>query len=125
MTTDAAARISDTDREAVASLLSTALGEGRLTVAEYDERLQDAYRATTAQDLETLTVDLPVPTVEAEAADRSEQSHHWRNWIGMSLFFVALWAWGSIQSGHLLFFWPLFIILFSGIGMGCWRPGRK
>lgn len=125
MNTDAAARISDADREAVATRLSAALGEGRLTVAEYDERLHGAYLATTERDLVSLTADLPVPQPAAAPSPPPSTQQHWRAWFGSSLFFVAIWAWGSIYSGQLLFFWPLFIILFSGVGMGCLRPGRK
>ena len=55
-------RASDADRERIAKILHDAMGEGRLTIAELDERLQSAYAAKTLGDLEPLTADLPVTT---------------------------------------------------------------
>jgi hypothetical protein len=53
-------RASDADRERVAKILHDAMGEGRLTLAELDERLQSTYAAKTLGDLVPLTADLPV-----------------------------------------------------------------
>ena len=55
-------RAGDTDREAVAAALGTHMAAGRLTLAEYDERLTRAYAATTFGELAELTADLPAPT---------------------------------------------------------------
>lgn len=52
-------RASDADRDAVVERLRRALGQGRLTVAEFDERAAAAYAAKTHGDLEALTRDLP------------------------------------------------------------------
>ena len=52
-------RISDEDRHRVAEVLREAAGEGRLDLAELDERLEAAYAARTYADLEPLTADLP------------------------------------------------------------------
>lgn len=52
-------RVSDADREAIAARLRHAAGEGRLTLAETDERLAGAYAARFAEDLDTLVRDLP------------------------------------------------------------------
>lgn len=53
-------RASDADRERVANLLHQAVGEGRLTIDELDERLQGVYQAKTLGDLVPFTADLPV-----------------------------------------------------------------
>ncbi|MEB3371139.1 DUF1707 SHOCT-like domain-containing protein [Saccharopolyspora mangrovi] len=66
-------RASDADRERVAQRLRTALDEGRLSVTEYDERLQGAYGATTLGELEPLTSDLPEPKPSPELVAREEQ----------------------------------------------------
>lgn len=55
-----AARAGDADREAVAERLRIAAGEGRIDLAELDERLTQAYAAKTYGQLETLVADLPV-----------------------------------------------------------------
>ncbi|MQA11710.1 MAG: DUF1707 domain-containing protein [Pseudonocardiaceae bacterium] len=52
-------RASDADRERVAQVLNTAMSEGRITVAELDERLQAVYAAKTLGDLTPITSDLP------------------------------------------------------------------
>ena len=53
-------RVSDTDRHQVAEILRQAAGEGRIDLAELDERLEATYAAKTYADLVPLTVDLPV-----------------------------------------------------------------
>jgi hypothetical protein len=52
-------RCSDTDRERVAEALRVAAGDGRLTLSELEDRLEQAYSATTYGDLQHLTSDLP------------------------------------------------------------------
>ncbi|PVZ13157.1 DUF1707 SHOCT-like domain-containing protein [Actinomycetospora cinnamomea] len=52
-------RAGDADREAVAAVLRDALGEGRLDLAEVDERLARAYAARTYAELDPLVADLP------------------------------------------------------------------
>jgi hypothetical protein len=54
-------RISDSDRQAAANRLRTAQDEGRLPVAEYDDRLGKLYQAVTYGDIEMLFRDLPQP----------------------------------------------------------------
>ncbi|WP_247615463.1 DUF1707 SHOCT-like domain-containing protein [Streptomyces tagetis] len=52
-------RVADTDREAVAERLRDAMGEGRLSLDELEERLDRAFAAKTFGDLEPLVADLP------------------------------------------------------------------
>ncbi|WP_214368469.1 DUF1707 domain-containing protein [Pseudonocardia sp. H11422] len=54
-------RLSDADREAAAQRLNVAMGEGRITLAELEERLDMVYRALTFADLEPPLADLPLP----------------------------------------------------------------
>ncbi len=54
-------RASDAEREQIADVLRQAAGEGRLTVAELDERLDAAYAAVTHEDLDRLVADVVVP----------------------------------------------------------------
>lgn len=54
-------RASDAERERIAEALRVAVAEGRLTMEEFDERLDAAYRARTHAELEPLVRDLPVP----------------------------------------------------------------
>lgn len=52
-------RASNQDRERVAQVLHTAMAEGRLTVAELQERLDSVYASKTLAELEPITRDLP------------------------------------------------------------------
>jgi len=58
-------RASDAERERVAQILHNAMGEGRLTIAELDERLQQVYAAKTLGDLVPMTADLPINAASA------------------------------------------------------------
>ena len=55
-----AVRAGDADREAVAERLRIAAGDGRIDLAELDDRLAQAYAAKTYGQLEVLVADLPV-----------------------------------------------------------------
>ncbi|MER6910633.1 DUF1707 domain-containing protein [Streptomyces sp. NPDC000594] len=56
-------RASDSERERVAERLREAVAEGRLTMEEFEERLEAALGARTHSDLEPLVRDLPAPGV--------------------------------------------------------------
>ena len=62
-------RAADADRTAVAGLLGEHMAAGRLTVAEYEDRLARAYASRTYGELDELTTDLP-PLLPARAAAR-------------------------------------------------------
>ena len=62
-------RVSDAQRERVAVALREHCAEGRLTLEELSERLDEAYRARTAGELEAAVRELP-----AEAAPRPRRS---------------------------------------------------
>jgi hypothetical protein len=55
-----AMRASDRDREQVVQALQEQVGEGRLTLVEFEERSGQAYEAKTVGELRKLTDDLPV-----------------------------------------------------------------
>jgi Domain of unknown function (DUF1707) len=67
-------RASDADRDQVATVLSTAYAEGRLTLEEHDERIDQLMAAKTFDDLIPITRDLvvigtptPVPAPQAKS----------------------------------------------------------
>jgi hypothetical protein len=55
----AGVRASDAEREEVAAQLGRAVGEGRLTLAEFSDRVGQAHGAATRGELVPLTADLP------------------------------------------------------------------
>ena len=68
----AAVRIGDREREQAVAHLGRAFGEGRLDLAEYDERVASAYHARTASDLLHLTADLPLATGDHQGASATQ-----------------------------------------------------
>ncbi|WP_213456855.1 DUF1707 SHOCT-like domain-containing protein [Rhizomonospora bruguierae] len=101
-------RTSDAEREQIAQVLRAAMGEGRLTLVEGEERLAAAYAATYRDELPPLTADLPAQGREALARTpqaRAETNRRLR-WHGARLVAVAavltgLWV---LSGAH--FFWP-------------------
>jgi hypothetical protein len=69
-------RAGDADRTFVAGRLKVALDEGRLSVDDYDERLRQAYAATTYGDLDRVLADLPVTIPEDEAQLMPAGAYH-------------------------------------------------
>jgi hypothetical protein len=67
-------RASDADREQVASVLSTAYAEGRLTREEHDERIDQLMAAKTFDDLIAITRDLVVVGVPTPVASQQTTS---------------------------------------------------
>lgn len=60
MTSADAMRASDNDRERIVAALQEQVGEGRLTLAEFEERSATAYESKTVGELRALMHDLPV-----------------------------------------------------------------
>ncbi|PKW13288.1 DUF1707 SHOCT-like domain-containing protein [Saccharopolyspora spinosa] len=113
-------RASDADRQAIAQRLRTGLDEGRLSIVEFDERLQRAYASTTFGELQSLVADLPEPVpakpspeIVKQDRDKKKMVKEWRDWASVTFILVAIWAVTSIASGEPHFFWPM-------IPMGIW-----
>ena len=71
-------RASDADRDRVLDILREAAADGRLTVDEFDERMEAALSSRTLGELAALTADLgPGPaTPQAEVVVRIDQMNH-------------------------------------------------
>ncbi|MEV0980644.1 DUF1707 domain-containing protein [Streptomyces sp. NPDC049915] len=90
-------RASDADRERVAEILRDALAEGRLDMAEFEERLDATYQARTYGQLAPITRDLPAAGAPAPAVcltKEPQESGGWRDRIvggdGSSQWAVAV-----------------------------------
>ncbi|MGY1811205.1 DUF1707 SHOCT-like domain-containing protein [Blastococcus sp. SYSU D00820] len=97
-------RAADSDRAAMATVLGEHMAAGRLTVAEYEERLAAAYAARTYGELDDLVADLPAPRATGVAAPepRTEPAQGacqpWGAW-GMGMH---AWGWGGWAGGSSL-----------------------
>jgi Domain of unknown function (DUF1707) len=105
---------SDADRERVAERLRVAAGEGRLTPAELEERLERAFSARTDAELEPLVADLPTsPPREPRRSRRPDL----RPFVFVSLLLIGIWAFSGMG-----YFWPVWPI--AGWGISFLAPGR-
>ena len=123
-------RAGDSDRQAVADQLKTALDEGRLDLDEYDERLQKTYAAKTFRDLDTLVTDLPgtVPEqrsrvepfeppgapqqtpVVGEVRERGGPTFLGPYGAVVAVCFV-IWGLSCLGSGEFVYPWPLWMLI--------------
>lgn len=125
-------RASDRERDAVVALLGDHLAEGRLELAEFEERSTRAGAARTRGELTVLTEDLPsaqpvpasppAPATESHPVSLSKDETPARRtgtaaalrpfarWLSVSLLCVTIWAVSSITSGTVQPFWPGWVI---------------
>jgi Domain of unknown function (DUF1707) len=125
-------RIADADREAAAAFLREHYAQGRLTLGEFNQRLDAVFAATTLRQLSVLTRDLPraagppapLPASSTAAGrERARRDHRpgWRARLGMiGLIIAVLTAWLLIAGLHLgMFMWPgkvaIFLTIFAAI----------
>lgn len=128
-------RAGDSERQAVADKLQTALDEGRLDLHEYDERLQKTYAAKTYGELDGLVTDLPGTTpaqrsrvepyqAAAEPVPAGEPGKpggppFLASYGGVVLLCVVIWGISCLASGDWIYFWPgwmLIPLIFGLIG---------
>ncbi|TMR37538.1 DUF1707 domain-containing protein [Actinomadura geliboluensis] len=105
-------RAGDADRERVAQVLRDAAGDGRLTLAELDERLDAVYAAKTYGELAPLTRDLPAagtsaPAVPLGGADWRpvESAPSWKIGIGVMSGFLRSGVWNVPRKFTAFAFW--------------------
>ena len=112
-------RVSDAERESVAARLRDAAAEGRLTLAEADERQALAYAARVRDDLTPLTADLPPPSHPAPGHDRP-LSGRARRRLGMHAVLVVVLA-ALLVTGWVLsaapWFWPVWPLFWLALSL--------
>lgn len=67
-------RASDAEREQVATRLGQAVGEGRLTLSEFSDRVGQTHAAVTRAELASITADLPAPSAAPAAPGKTSWS---------------------------------------------------
>jgi DUF1707 SHOCT-like domain len=149
---DAKIRASDADRDRAAAALREHLAAGRLTIEEFDERLDRAYAAKTLGELDELMADLPTsdlgqlpgssldrqaagPPLAGRHPDRPIQAGPGRfpparrtafgSWAAISLVLFMIWL-ASGAAGGPWFLWVVIplgaLILVRSIAGG---PARR
>ena len=119
-------RASDDDREKIAARLRDAHGEGRLSIEEFNDRIDALYQAQTYGELEPLVRDIPGATarpthelveatppasVPARSAKRDGKAMRvmWTIWAAAVCLNLVIWVLVSIGNGNLEYFWPIWV----------------
>ncbi|GAA2858976.1 DUF1707 SHOCT-like domain-containing protein [Nonomuraea rubra] len=115
-------RASDADRDRVAAILREHTAQGRITMDEFNERLESLYQSKTYGELAKLTSDLPdvdlrhLPVKAGAAAKPQQQGMHsgmkaaWSAWAAASGINWVIWLIVSITSGDPAYPWPLWVM---------------
>lgn len=116
-------RAADTDRERVAEQLQAAHAEGRLDLAEYDDRVRQAWAARTYGELDLLTADLPVraelpqrrpqPAPPASHEHGRPQRRHGHAavgaWLSASVINLVIWAIVCLTTMSWIYPWWIWV----------------
>ena len=131
-------RIGDADREAAAAGLREHYAVGRLTLEEFNQRLDAVFKATTQSQLRLITHDLPhagapsAPLAVASAGrERAREEYQsgcggHRARLGMfPVIIAAFCAWLVLFDLNLAFPWPgkvaIFLAIFALVRRLIWR----
>ena len=115
-------RVSQAERDEVVAVLAGHFADGRLTVEEYEERVEAALAARTGRDLEPLLEDLPVadpPASSARTRHRLESRSLRSPLVPARLLAVAAVVVLAIATGPwaLWLLWPA-LVFTGGCGFG-------
>jgi hypothetical protein len=123
-------RASDAEREQVVSVLRDAMGEGRLTLDEGEERIAASYATTYRDELPAFTADLPPVEPPRSSTGRGRPARGRLRPSGppaglFVLLAVAAGIW-ALAGGPV---WPAIVLgvmaIMSGAGGACRRGGYR
>ena len=114
-------RASDADRDRVAAILREHTAQGRITMDEFNERLESLYKSKTYGELAKLTSDLPdvdmrrLPAKATPPAPERRGMHPgmkaaWSAWAAVAGINWTVWLIVSLTSGHPIYPWPLWVM---------------
>ncbi len=115
-------RASDVDRDKVAAVLREHTAEGRITMDEFNERLEQLYQSKTYGELARLTADLPDVDLRNRPAKITPQpvakqtgmhpgmKAAWSAWAAASSINWVIWLIISVTSADFVYPWPLWVM---------------
>jgi hypothetical protein len=137
-------RASDADRERTVQLLREHHAVGRLTVEEFNERLEKAFAARTLGELDELLADLPAidlyqlpsagirptrrggsgPRLRGDGAVLPALDATWGGWVAGSALLFVTWVVIAIQIGGLAWV-PWFALIAGPWALGLFLRSRE
>lgn len=129
-------RVSDQERDIVATILREHVAAGRLTPEEFEQRVDSAVHATFVADLEHLVQDLPIslgdrlrgpgseplekgpsrprrewlPSGGPGRAPRNARLHEqWLRWVVTNVVCLTIWVGITLANGEMTYFWPAWV----------------
>ena len=111
-------RAADADRDFATALIEQARAAGRLDASEYTERAGQVVQSRTLGELAPLVADLMLANAAQGAVQRTRNRFARAGitgWIGLALLFNAIWLMTVLTTGHLLYYWPMWPMVGTGI----------
>ncbi|MFI6046406.1 DUF1707 domain-containing protein [Nocardia sp. NPDC051321] len=109
-------RASDADREKIVEQLRHAMNEGRLTLHEYDDRLQQVYSAKTYGELTPVLADLPAQRGSRAMVPTNRIPQWvvimWIPWVFVNMLTLLIWV--ATGAGY---FWPFWVAVPWGMAL--------
>jgi hypothetical protein len=124
-TPDVPVRIGDDERRDADGVLTQAMSQGYLTLAEWQDRSARVATAATSTELAELLADLPVAELrrrnparmaERAATARRDVRAHTAGWLALAALMILIWLAVAIPSGA-WYPWPVWPILGTGISL--------
>ncbi len=121
-------RAADSDRDVVLDVLRDAFADGRLTRAEYDDRVDAGLNIRVLGGVAPVIGDLVLQAGtsrrratgdlhdQAVTKYRRDLRDARNGWLFVSGTTVAVWGATSVAGGGAYFFWPIFPVIGVGIG---------
>jgi hypothetical protein len=108
-------RISDKERQDVIAQLRDHTADGRLTLVEFDERVEEVFAAKTTRELEHSLRELPIlgpPPPDPNRWYRGRVRNEVSTWVGTNAICTGIWA--ATGGGG---FWPIWPLMFTTVGL--------
>ena len=114
---EAPLRVSDAERDAAVASLRGHYETGRLTLDEFNDRVDEVYAARTDVQLDAALRELPRPAVAPDhptPARRARRRPPWQRWMLSRFVFVngiCISVWAASGAGY---FWPVWVLIGTG-----------
>jgi uncharacterized iron-regulated membrane protein len=121
VTAPASLRVSDADCQQVIDQLKRHTSEGRLTLEEFEARVDEALLARTGADLRPVLRELPPLEPNRQVSSRSFVPATWiRPTVAAAVVVALVW----LVVGHVLL-WPLLVVAFVWLPRRAGRHARR